>query len=379
VTCILHLVGSSRGGGAVHVLDLAALLQPRQFQVMAAMPEDGGNVTAGDFADRNVPFREVDMAGGPSLKAVQQLRGLLRTKGVDILHCHGARAAFYGRVAAASLGSKRPRIVYSLHGFTAPFYPLPKKIVLLTIEQLLSRYTEAFIAVSEAERQSFLAAGFAATERVFLIRYGIHAERFADVVVNAIQQKRALGVPEDSTLVTTVCRLFFPKDVETLVKAFALVRSQFPNAHLLVVGDGPYRPRIESLIADLDLASHVTLAGLRRDIPQTLAASDVFALATTDGEGLPITILEAMSASLPVVASDVTGVREEVTHEETGLVVPPRDPSALSKALVQLLTSTEEAKSMGKKGRQRIEQYFTLERMARETAEVYESVMLRQP
>jgi glycosyltransferase involved in cell wall biosynthesis len=157
-----------------------------------------------------------------------------------------------------------------------------------------------------------------------------------------------------------------------------LVGPQYPDAHLLVVGDGPYRPRIESLVAELDLDAHVTLAGLRRDVPQTLAASDIFVLATTDGEGLPITILEAMSSGLPVVASDVTGVREEVLHGETGLVVPPRDPLALSEALLQLLTSEESANAMGERGRERIEEHFTLERMARQTAAVYERAM-RQP
>jgi glycosyltransferase involved in cell wall biosynthesis len=378
MTSILHLVGSSRGGGAVHVLDLTGHLDADQYSSVAAMPDDGGNVTARDFADRNVPSQKVDMADGPSLKAVQQLRGLLQVEGFDVLHCHGARAAFYGRLAAASLGDKRPKVVYSLHGFTAPFYAPPKRAALLAVERLLSRFTDAFIVVSEAERKNFLAWGFGPAERMHLVRYGIDADRFWNVEVDPAQQRTDLGVPTDSALVTTVCRLYFPKDVDTLIRALALVGPQYPDAHLLVVGDGPYRPRIESLVAELDLDAHVTLAGLRRDVPQTLAASDIFVLATTDGEGLPITILEAMSSGLPVVASDVTGVREEVLHGETGLVVPPRDPLALSEALIQLLTSEESANAMGERGRERIEEHFTLERMARQTAAVYERAM-RQP
>ncbi len=370
----LHLVASSRGGGAVHVLDLSRLLDPERFAVMVGMAEDGGNVTAEDFIDHNVPFQRLEMAGGPSIRAVHQLRQLLQLKGFDLLHCHGGRAALYGRLAAGSLGSKRPKVVYSLHGFTAPFYGLAKRATLLTVERLLSRFTDAFIVVSEAERKNFLAHGFGPRERMHLVRYGIHAERFANVAVDRVQQRTALGVPATSALVTTVCRLDFPKDVDTLIRAFALVRPQGSDVHLLVVGDGPYRPRIESLIAKLGLDAHVTLTGLRRDIPQTLAASDIFVLSTTDGEGLPITILEAMSAGLPVVASDVTGVREEAVHEETGLVVPPKDPLALSRALVRLLTGEEEAKAMGKRGRKRIEHHFTLERMGRETMAVYEDL-----
>lgn len=372
---ILELVPSSRGGGATHVLDLTRLLDPRQFAVMVAMPEDGGNVSAGDFTDHNVPFHRLDIAGGPSFTAFQQLRRLLQPRGFHILHCHGARAAFYGRLVAGSLGSRRPKVVYSIHGFTAPFYGLVKRTTLLSMERLLSRFTDAFIAVSEAERKSFLTAGSGPPERMRLVRYGIDTERFANVVVDRAEQRTALGVPAGSVLVTTVCRLYFPKDVDTLIRAFAMVRAQCPGVHLLVVGDGPYRPRVESLIAELGLATHVTLAGLRRDIPQILAVSNIFVLSTTDGEGLPITILEAMSSGLPVVASDVTGVREEVVHQETGLIVPPKDPLALSRALADLLSSDKEVRAMGKRGRTRVEQYFTLERMGRETSAVYEELV----
>ena len=372
---VLELVASSRGGGAVHMRDLVMHLDHGQFAVSVAMPEDGGNVTVTDFSAQGVACHPVDIAGGPSLGSLLALRRLLRDGEYDILHCHGARAAFYGRLAAGSMGRGRPKVVYSIHGFTAPFYGLAKRTLLLSAERVLSPFTDAFIVVSEAERKNFSAAGFGPAERMFLVRYGIDADRFANVVVDRAQQRTALGVPPGSDLVTTVCRLYFPKDVETLIRAFAKVRVQCPGVHLLVVGDGPYRPRVESLVAELDLAAHVTLAGLRRDIPQTLAVSDVFVLSTTDGEGLPITILEAMSSGLPVVASDVTGVSEEVVHGETGLVVPPKDPLALSRELVDLLTAREEARAMGKRGRERIDEYFTMERMVRETAAIYAQLM----
>ena len=372
---VLQLVASSRGGGAVHVRELTSLLDPSRFAATVAMPEDGGHVTALDFTDQGVEFHRVDIASGPSLTAVRRLRALLSERRFDMLHCHGARAAFYGRLASATLGGRRPRIIYTIHGFAAPHYALPKRTMLLGIERLLTPVTDAVICVSAAERNSFVAAGFGPRERLHLVRYGIDAPLFRDVVVDRAEQRASLGTPVDAPLVTTICRLYRPRDFETLLGAFARLVAELSNVHLLIVGDGPYRQDIESLISDLRLGAHVTLAGFRRDTAQILAVSDVFVLSTALWEGLPLTILEAMASGLPAIASDVGGIREEIIHQQTGIVVPPRDPTALYQALLDLLTNDDKAKAMGQRGRERVDEYFTLERMGQETMAAYEDLM----
>lgn len=372
---VLQLVASSRGGGAVHVRELTSLLDPSRFAATVAMPEDGGHVTALDFTDQGVEFHRVDIASGPSLTAVRRLRALLSERRFDMLHCHGARAAFYGRLASATLGGRRPRIIYTIHGFAAPHYALPKRTMLLGIERLLTPVTDAVICVSAAERNSFVAAGFGPRERLHLVRYGIDAPLFRDVVVDRAEQRASLGTPVDAPLVTTICRLYRPRDFETLLGAFARLVAELSNGHLLIVGDGPYRQDIESLISDLRLGAHVTLAGFRRDTAQILAVSDVFVLSTALWEGLPLTILEAMASGLPAIASDVGGIREEIIHQQTGIVVPPRDPTALYQALLDLLTNDDKAKAMGQRGRERVDEYFTLERMGQETMAAYEDLM----
>jgi glycosyltransferase involved in cell wall biosynthesis len=377
VTTVLELVASSRGGGAVHVLDLTRLLASSRFSVTVAMPDDGGHVTGVDFAEHGAQCLQTDIAGGPSLTAFLALRSLLRKGSFDILHCHGARAAFYGRLACASLGCGRPRTVYSIHGFAAPHYNLPRRTLLLAMERVLTPVTDAVICVSAAERNGFLTAGFGPPERLHLVRYGIDVARFRDVVVQRVEQRAALGVPVDCRLVTTICRLYRPRDFETLLHSFAVVRERIRDAHLLIVGDGPYRPRIESLISQLSLVPHVTLAGFRRDIPHILAVSDIFVLATDLWEGLPLTILEAMASGLPIVASDVGGIREEIIHQQTGIVVPPKNPPVLSRSLLELLSDGERARMMGERGRKRVDEYFTPERMGRETMAVYEGLVGR--
>jgi glycosyltransferase involved in cell wall biosynthesis len=374
VISVLELTASSRGGGAVHVRDLVRILDPSRFAPAVAMPEDAGHVTAADFTGYGVPFHRLDIASGPSLTALRKLRSLISGQRFDILHCHGARAAFYGRLAAALLGKSRPKIVYSIHGFAAPHYALPRRSVLLGIERLLSPLTDAVICVSAAERESFATEGFGPPERLHLAHHGIDAVRFRDVLVDQARQRAALSVPLGASLVTTICRLYRPRDFETLLSAFARVRLEFSTAHLLIVGDGPYRARIESLIKDLHIAPHVTLAGFRRDTPEVLATSDIFVLSTALWEALGLTILEAMASGLPVVASDVGGITEAVIHQETGIVVPPKNATILYESLLDLLANKGKARAMGQRGQERVFEYFTLERMGRDTMAVYEGL-----
>lgn len=369
---LLHIVASSRGGGAAHVRDLVLGLDRTRFSVQVAMPEDGGNVRQEDFEVAQIPFHRVDIAAGFSLRAFQDIRRLAAR--VDILHVHGARAALFGRLAAASLGRRRPHTVYTIHGFAAPHHPKPRRALLLAIERALAPITDRFIAVSWAERDALLAAGIGSLEKVKVVWNGIDMARFRDVAVNRAAQRTALDLPPDAPLITTVCRLYKPRDFDTLLRAFRDVAEAIPSAHLLIAGDGPYRPQVKSLIGRLGLDDRVKLAGFRQDVPQILAASDIFVLSTALWEGLPLTVLEAMASGLPVVASDVGGIAEAVRNMETGIIIPQKDPQALSEALLELLADREKAVAMGQMGRERAEVHFTRERMARETMEIYEAL-----
>jgi glycosyltransferase involved in cell wall biosynthesis len=337
------------------------------------MPLDGGNVTAEDFAD--LPFHEVDIAAGFSLEAVRRIRALASE--VDIVHMHGARAALFGRLAA--LGKGRPRVVYSIHGFAAPHYRWPKRQMLLFLEWWLGRVTDLWVCVSRAERDALLAAGLYDPNRVRVVLNGIDWRKFAGWSAQRQQTRQSIGIPTDAFVVTTVCRLYRPRDFYTLLEAFRGVRAALHDAHLLIVGDGPQRAQVEGWITSLSLQTSVHLLGLRRDVPQILGATDVFVLSSRGWEGLPLTVLEAMASGLPVVASDVGGTREAVTHQETGYLFAPGDVAALSAHVLGLATEPLLAKQMGQRGLARVRELFILERMARETADLYEQVLQPAP
>ncbi len=370
---VLHLVASSRGGGAAHVRDLALGLDPARFAVRAAMPEDGGNVCRQDFEAAGVPFHRVDIATGFSPAALRQIRRL--ATGVDVLHVHGARAALFGRLAAASLGRRRPRVVYTIHGFAALHYPQPRRGLLLTIERALAPLTDRFIAVCHAEREALLAVGVGRPERVDVVWNGIRVARFRDVRLERADWRAALGVPPDAFLLTTICRLHKPRDFDTLLRAFWLVAEASPAARLLIVGDGPLRPQIERQIGDLSLAQRVTLTGWRDDLPAVYAASDAYVLTTWGWEGLPLTVLEAMAAGRPVVATAAGGVPEAVMDGETGLLVARRDVDGLAEALRTLIEHPAQRLAMGAAGRARAEAHFAAGRMVAHIATIYEQLL----
>lgn len=370
---VLELVASSRGGGAVHVRDLTFGLDRSRFAAQVAMPEDGGNVCREDFGAAGIPFYQVDIAAGFSPRALRHIRSL--ATGVDILHVHGARAAFFGRLAAMSLGERRPRIVYTIHGFAAPHYRPPKRQLLLFLERWLARVTDAWICVSHAEKDTLLATGITDAERVQVIWNGIDLTRFGSAAPPRQEARSAIGLSADAFLITTICRLYRPRDFQTLLHAFRRVQNALPHAHLLIVGDGPLRAQIEQWVQSLALQNHAHLLGMRRDVPQILAATDVFVLSSRGWEGLPLTVLEAMGSSLPVVASDVGGTGEAVIHQETGYLFPPGDMVALADHLQTLASDPALAQRMGQRGLVRVKEFFTLERMVRDTAARYEQLL----
>jgi glycosyltransferase involved in cell wall biosynthesis len=370
---VLHLVASSRGGGASHVRDLAIGLDRLRLSVLVAMPEDDGNVTPQDFQSAGIPFYALGIAAGFSWRALRRVRGLLHC--VDILHVHGARAALFGRLAAASLGRRRPRVVYTIHGFAATHYRLPRRTALLALERALAHSTDRWICVSHAEQEALLAAGAAEPGRTCVIWNGIDLQRFTGAMEARSTVRSALNVPDDAFVVSTVCRLHRPRDFDTLLQAFASVRETLPHAHLVIAGDGPLRPWIEGRASSLGLQKHVRFLGSRRDVPRILRASDVFVLSSKGWEGLPLTVLEAMAAAVPVVASDVGGTREAVVDGQTGYLYPAGVPAALAQHIRALASDPTLAQQMGKRGLSRVREHFALERMAEQTAALYEQLL----
>ena len=375
---ILQLVASSCGGAASHVRDLALGLPKDLYSVAVAMPEDTGNVCAEDFRHASVRFFPLGIEKGFNLRAFFRLRDLLMRERFDIVHAHGARAAFWARLALTALPSRWPRLIYTIHGFMIPHYPLLKRVILYLQEKWQAPQTDCFIAVSEAERVNFCRSGLGVTSEVQVIRYGIQAEPFAGPA-RPPGETRAQFLIDDRTIVLAMtCRFYWPRDFPTLLRGIELATKEIPNLKLLLIGEGPWRGRIESLIRELNLYDIVILTGIRRDIADILHASDIFVFTSAGGDGLPIAILEAMAASRPVIATASDGIPEEVIDGQSGLLVAPKDPASLAGAIVSLASDKPRRNRMAERGLAQMHEHFTLKEMTSKLCLLYRAIAERE-
>jgi glycosyltransferase involved in cell wall biosynthesis len=236
------------------------------------------------------------------------------------------------------------------------------------MERLAARVTDRIICVSDYDRNTALRHGVASSEKLVVIRNGVDPRPLLNADSGTVRAEFNLG---RRPVVTMVARLVLQKDPLTLLRAWQLSKG---NNVLMIVGDGELRGEVSRFISSNGLIQSVILAGERKDIPEILAASDAFVLSSR-WEGLPYTIIEAMIAELPVVATRVGGVPELVEDGVTGFLVPPGDTGALAEALQNILDDSEVRHRMGHAGREKALREFSLDDMLRRTRQVYEEVL----
>jgi glycosyltransferase involved in cell wall biosynthesis len=261
-------------------------------------------------------------------RAISDIASLVRERRIDVLHVHGYAAADFGRVAARMTGA---RLVLHEH-FADPRMPAYQGLA----DRVLARFTDAAIAVSGSTRDFLVRQRHLPAEKVRLIWNGAPLEEFAPVPrERALRVRRELGLPEDVLLIGCIGRLNEQKGHRYLLDA---ARSVFArsDARLLIAGDGDLMQPLREQAAALGIAERVVFAGHRTDVPDLLGAIDVFAI-SSNYEGTPLTLFEAMAAGKPIVSTAVDGCREVIEDGRNGLLVTVRDSSGLAEALLRVL------------------------------------------
>ena len=289
----------------------------------------------------------VDACGkrpGLDLRALRRARALIRQSPDAVIHTHNAMAHYYAVLASIGLPVKcRINTRHGMGGRTRS-----GRQEWLYRQSL--RGTDYAVAVCEAARQRFAADGMHPRRALLSVPNGIRLERFRPADDVARQSLVAeLGLPTGSRIIGTVGRLQPVKDHALLLRAFAKVRVQVPEAALVIVGDGPLRAALEAQAEQAGLSDAVRFMGDRHDVPRLLTGMEVFALTSTS-EGYSVALLEACASSLPIVATDVGGNREIVRHGINGRLVPSGDTAAIATALIALLRGGEQAAAMGRAG-----------------------------
>lgn len=350
------------GGAQSYVIDLLPRLA-REFDVTVAAHGPGPLAAAAASAGaRYVPLRHVRRPVSPfrDLLGLVELWRLCRRLRPDVLHANSSKAGVLGRLAAALAGV--PVRVFTAHGWAFKASAGRSASLYLAADRTMRRLTDAVVCVSDEELRSGLAAGTCTSDGAVVIRNGIDAGSTRE----AVHAERA------PVRVVSVGRLAAPKDFRTLLEAVASLERG--RIRLTVLGDGPLRSELEGDVRRLGLDGAVELPGEVDDVRARLAAFDVFALSSRS-EGLPISLLEASAAGLPVVASRVGGVPEVVDDGVSGFLVPAGDAGALAERLDALCDDVELRARLGRAGRERVAREFSLERSRDRHVELYRGLL----
>lgn len=305
-------------------------------------------------------------------RATLALWWLFRKERPALVHTHTSKAGAIGRVAAWL--AHIPVVIHTPHGHI--FYGYYGRVmsgVMRLFEQALARITDRIVTLTDRGAQEHVQYRIAGPEKFVTIPSGITLSAFQSVRVDPVAQRKEMGVPAEGLVIGTVGRLVPIKGHVWLLRAAPLVLAEFPQATFVFVGEGPLLSRLQQLAAELGISGHVMFLGARLDVPECLAALDVFAFPSIN-EGMGRALIEAMAVGLPVVATRVGGIPDVVADGETGVLVPPRDEAALAGALLGLLRDPRRRQTYGQAARRSMDERFDVEAMVGAIDRLYEVV-----
>jgi len=298
----------------------------------------------------------------------------IKNNEIDIVHTHSSKAGILGRWVArlAKVGA----ILHTVHGWSFHDYQSrPKRRFFVWLEKLSAKFTDRIIVVSHHDRGKGLKNRIGKESNYCLIRYGIDYREFSNK--NKQDLRKELGISASDLVVGMIACLKPQKSPQDFIKLADLVRQTVPEVKFLLIGDGILRSKVERLITKLNLQNTVILTGWRRDIPQILSALDVFVLNSL-WEGLPITVLEAMVASRPVIVTHTGGVQEVIVEGETGFLAFPQDLKKMAERLIVLLKDARLREAIGQKAKNYLGMNFCLENMVSNTQRCYENLVFEK-
>ncbi len=370
------------GGAQENTMYTAALLDPQRFQVeVLCGPQTGSEGSLiEEVRARGVPLTILpdmvrEVAPWRDLRALWQLRHLMRARRFTIVHTHSSKAGILGRLAARMAGV--PIIVHTVHGWSFHEHMSPAaRMAYILLERLTATFSDALVVVTQRDIDKGLRAGIGKAEQYHLIRSAIPLDEFDPTCADRQAARAALGLPANAPVLGNVGRFSAQKNPLDWVRVAGQVGRAMPDCHFLLVGDGPLRPQVEAALAQEGIAGRAVLTGLRRDVPQMLAAIDVFLL-TSLWEGLPRVIPQAMAMQVPVIANRADGTIEAIRPGETGYLCEPGDLKSMAACCMQLLQNPGRRQAMGQRGREWATQEFDVRQMVAHIAALYEALLSR--
>ena len=284
-----------------------------------------------------------------------KLANEIKKRKISLVHTHNMGPLLYGTLASKLVGIP---MINTRHGRENK-----------SCHSLIWDFNKYIVAISNDAKKELLSCNKINTNKVNVIYNGIDIEKYSADKKNNISSKKSLGVQDSDIVIGTVARLSEEKDQITLIDAFSKINSQV-RIKLVIAGDGPCKQKLQDHVEKLNLSEKVMFLGFRNDIPNILKALDIFVLSSLT-EGISLTLLEAMAANLPIVATDVGGNPEVVEDGLTGFLVPSKSCDEMAKKIEDLISNEKLIQMMGMAGRKRVEDKFSLNSMVRKYDTLY--------
>ncbi|MCR9197889.1 MAG: glycosyltransferase [Planctomycetaceae bacterium] len=366
---VCHVIHALGVGGAEMLVDVMVRRLNPDYRCVIAVLDEIGELGERLRAD-GFTVEHLQRQPGIDRGCAKRLDAFARREHVSLLHAH-QYTPFFQSMLSRGLTGTRP-VLLTEHGRHVPDLPSRKRSL---VNRLLLRKQDRLIGCGAAVRQALIDNEGLPAQRVDVIYNGVDLNAFSQAAAHARTRiRREFGFKDDDFVAVQVARLHKLKDHQTALETIEVARRTHPNVRLLIVGEGEERAAIEADIRQKNLECHVRLAGSRSDVADLLAAADTF-LMSSISEGIPLTIIEAMAAELPVVSTAVGGIPEMITSGQNGFLAPARQPAELSRCLVSLAQSPALRRKVGAAGRRTAEEQFSLDSMLNGYRRLYQEMI----
>ncbi|MCK4825792.1 glycosyltransferase, partial [bacterium] len=355
---VINDTGIGIGGGENNILTLAKHMSKVGFDLICTCRQGGEFEKA--LNENGIESFPINLSRKGNLSVAWAMAGFCRTNKIDIVHAHGATGALVARMAFLIPGGIRPITTYHIAITNITDIPFWEKKLFALFDRSMSVVDKKILSVSEAVKEKMVREAFFSRDRIRVLHSGVDLSRFTNCQSGKI--RRELCLSDKAIVIGIVARLSEEKGIGSLLETMPDVLKRYPNLHLLIAGDGPIKSELQDLSIRIGLEQNVIFLGYRNDIAEFMTDLDLLVMPSLT-EGFPLTLLEGMAAGLPIVATRVGGIPEIITDGREGILVPPREPDALAKAIIIVLRGKEKGKTMGLAARKKVEQEFSVEKM----------------
>ncbi len=361
---ILHTESAKRWGGQ----ERRTFAEAREFKkrgyrvILAVQP---GSALGKHAKEIGIEVREIEMRNREILRAFFRLFSLIRREKVDIVNTHSSKDSWIASFAARL--AHRPILLRTRH-VTIPISNHPFNIVY--------KLPHRIITVSNYVRETMIQKNRIKPEKIISIPTAINLKKF-DFKMSGRKVREKLRIDPEVPLVGMIGVIRTEKGHPYFIEAAQRILKVHPKVRFLIVGQEPKGKTIVRRVRELKLEKKILVTGFRPDVPQVLAALDIFTMPSLR-EALGTALLEALAMKKPVIATRVGGIPEVIIHNQTGLLVPPADSKALARAILELLEDREKAKRLGKNGRRLVEEKFSQETMIERIENLYRELLKKR-